>query len=76
MEDNHINIKHGANARLEHINVPVGEGYTRWHCIDRGSQADSLGVGDNPDHGSALHPAQSRLHQALDLCKRKLLFWR
>ena len=76
MDSNHIDIKRGTYPRLEHIVVPTGEGYTRWHCIDRGPQADSIGTGNDADSGRVLQPAQGRLHQALDLLKRKLLFWR
>ena len=76
MEDNHIDLKGRPYPRLEHIDVTVGEDHTRWYCVDRGPQADSLGVGHDADSGGILDPAQGRLHQALDLCKRKLLFWR
>ena len=74
MEDHHTNAKRSTDARLEHINVPAGDGYTRWHTISRHRDPNSLRSAD--DLHVDVPPTQSRLHQTLDLCKRKLFFWR
>ncbi len=76
LTDRHVKLGHGTNARLEHVDVPDGEGYIRWHYIRRDSEPDSLGTGNDADSGLVLLPAQARLRQALDLLKRNLLFWR
>jgi hypothetical protein len=76
MKDDPIHVKRRTDSSVEHINVPAGEGYTRWHYIVRSPESDSLGVGDDADGGRALHPTQSRFHQMLNLLKRKLFIWR
>lgn len=76
MEDQHANAKRSANARLEHIDVPDGEGYIRWYTFNRGSEASGLGASHDANSGGADQALDGRLRRTLDLVKSTLLFWR
>lgn len=63
-------------ARVEHINVPAGDGFIRWHTINLGSEADSSGAVKDADSGGSDHSDKGGFQQTLDQVKRVLSFWR
>ena len=67
MKDHQANVKNGADARVEHILVPVADGYVRWHVINRGSQADSDGIALDADSGGASHGSKNGLRAIASL---------
>jgi len=67
MKDHQTKVKNGAGAHVEHIIVPVADGYIRWHVINRGSQADSDGIALDADSGGASHSAKGGLRAIASL---------
>jgi hypothetical protein len=67
MKDHQINVKTGAGAHVEHIIVPVADGYIRWHVINRGSRDDSHDTVLDADSGGASHGAEGGLRSIASL---------
>lgn len=76
MEDQHNNAKRSTDARVEHIDVPDGDGYIRWLTLNRGTEANGLGDVDDMSSGGSNQTAKGRRHRAMDLIKSTMLFWR
>jgi hypothetical protein len=76
MRDGDANFKGRTGSRIEHINVQTDEGVIRWYSFVRSLDASDIQARHDPDWYKTIAPTQSRLHKALDLAKRKLLFWR
>lgn len=61
MQDRSNNDQPNTDARVEHIIVPVADGFIRWNVINRGSQADSQGTDLDTDSGATSHCATGGL---------------
>ena len=76
MKAQDANIKRSTDAPVEHITVPNGDGFVRWHTINRGGDASGHGAGHDTDNGGADPAGKGELQHVIDLAKSKLMFWR
>jgi len=67
MKDHQANVKNGAGAHVEHIIVPLADGYIRWNVINRGSQTDSDGIALDADSGGDSHGSKDGLRAIASL---------
>lgn len=69
-------IEGRTSSRLEHIDVPVGEGYARFHIIRRHVEPEGFDARYSMKWYRPAIFTYKHIRNLFDTAKRKLLFWR